>query len=141
MEKKWEGSEKVWDGLIRHIAPLSGFENANLIEIKPGYCLFSIKVQKEMLNLYGRMHGGAIFTLCDVASGMATYAYSVSNVTLQGNINYIKGIPVDSTIFVCCKTIHKGRQTAVNQVEIKNEKGTILASAQFTMFITGEVRE
>ena len=92
-----------------------------------------------MLNLYGNMHGGAIFTLCDIAAGIATYAYEVSNVTLQGNINYIKAVN-SGTIYVKCITEHKGRQTAVNHVDITNEDGKLIATTTMTMFITGELK-
>ena len=129
-------NDVVWQGILRHIQPLSGFEKAKLIEVTPGYCKYSIEVQPTMINLYGNLHGGVIFTLCDIAAGMATYAYEVSNVTLQGNINFEKAVQ-SGTLYVECKTEHKGRQTAVNCVHITDEAGRNIASAMMTMFIVG----
>lgn len=87
-----------------------------------------------MLNLYGNLHGGFIFSLCDIAAGMATYAYEVSNVTLQGNINFLRGVN-SGTIFIEANAIHKGGKTVINQVEIKDEAEHLIASASFSMFL------
>ena len=82
--------EKVMEGIRAHIQELSGFDQIELLEIEPGHCLYSIKVTEKMLNHYGAVHGGALYTLCDISSGMAAYAYGVKNVTLSGNINYLR---------------------------------------------------
>lgn len=132
--------ESIMEGIRRHIQPLPGLEKTQLLEISPGHARISIEVTPESLNLYGSLHGGFIFSLCDMVSGMATYAYEVTNVTLQGNINFLKGVN-QGTIFVEANTVHIGRKTAINQVTITNEAGTQVVSASFSMYITGEVKE
>lgn len=130
--------ESVWNGILEHIRPLSGFEYAKLLECRPGFSRFSIEAGETALNLYGKVHGGFLFTLCDIAAGMATYAYEVSNVTLQGNINFVKGAG-KGILYVECNTVHKGRTTAVNEVKITDENGRLICTGTFSMYITGEL--
>ena len=132
--------DKVMQGILAHIKPLNGFENVILEKIEPGFCSFSIEVSEDMLNLYGNMHGGVIFTLCDIAAGMSTYAYEVSNVTLQASINFVKAVNAGK-VHVTCRTEHKGKSTAVNVVQMRNDKSELIATANMTMFITGAVKD
>lgn len=66
---------------------------------------------------------------------MVTCTYGVPNVTLQAGINYIKGARPGDTVRVEAKTQHKGGQTAVNRVELFNQAGELLATANFTMYL------
>lgn len=124
--------------IMEHIRPLRGFEAAKLLEIKEGYCKFSIQIQESMLTLYGSVHGGVLFTLCDMAAGMATYAYGVRNVTFGSDIHFMKGIS-SGTLYVEGRTMHMGKRTSVCQVGFYDEDGNLLVSSTMSMFILGEV--
>lgn len=128
--------EHIWNGIKRHIHPMGGLEHAVLIDARPGYSKFSIEIPPESINIYGIVHGGFLFTLGDAASGMATYAYETINTTQSGFMNFIKGVkPEDHKLYVECHTVHKGRSTAVNQVEITTEAGQLVAAGTYTMFL------
>jgi len=128
--------EMVWEGIKRHIHPLGGFERAVLIDARPGYSKFSIEIPREAINLYGITHGGFLFTLCDMAAGMATYAYGIENTTQQASISFLKGLPLETgKLFVECRSAHKGRSTVVNRVEITTQSGALAVVGTFTMFL------
>lgn len=128
--------EKIWEGIKRHIHPIGGFEHAVLIDARSGYAKFSIVIPKEAINIYGIAHGGFLFTLCDMAAGMATYAYEVENTTQQASISFLKGIPLETgKLYVECRSAHKGRSTVVNRVEITTESGILVVVGTFTMFL------
>ena len=132
--------EKVMEGVRAHIQELSGFDKIELLEIEPGHCLYSIEATEKMLNHYGAVHGGALYTLCDIASGMAAYAYGGKNVTLSGNINYVR--PAGATkLVVECNALHKGTTTVVQDVTVKDEDDKLFCTARMTMYIIGEVEE
>lgn len=126
--------EEIMEGIKRHLLPLSGVENAKLLEVWPGHAKISLDISKGALNLYGNLHGGFIFTLCDITSGMAAYAYEYSNVTQHGNIDFLKGIS-SGEIFVEANAIHKGSRTVVNRVIVTSKEGVLLASGSFTMYL------
>lgn len=122
----------VWEGIIRHANPIK-CDDVKIIEVEPGYAKISMPVDENNVNAYNIAHGGALFTLCDMASGMATYAYEVANVTLEANINYIKGAK-KGLIYAESRVIHKGGKTAVTRVDLTNEEGELLAIGTYTMF-------
>ena len=126
--------EEIMEGIRRHILPLSGIEKACILEVSPGHARISIEITDKALNLYGNLHGGFIFTLCDIASGMAAYAYEYSDVTQHGAVDFLKGIR-RGTIYVEANAIHKGAKTMVSRVEVTSEEGILLASGDFTMFL------
>ncbi|WP_367567483.1 PaaI family thioesterase [Lacrimispora sp.] len=126
--------EEIMEGIRRHILPLSGLEKAELLEIEPGHAKISIQVPKTALNLYGNLHGGFIFSLCDITAGMATYAYEYSNVTQHGSVNFMKGFK-EGLLYVEANAIHKGSRSVVNRVEVKSEDGKVIAAGDFTMYL------
>lgn len=134
--------DKIWKGIVSHIHPLGGFERAVLIDARPGYSKFSIEIPPESINIYGVVHGGFLFTLCDTAAGMATYAYEVANSTQNASINFLKGITLeDHKLYVECRSVHKGRSTVVNQVEVTTESGRLAAVGTYTMFLLKPIGE
>ena len=49
---------EIMDGILRHIHPIGGIENARLLEVSPGHAKLSMEITQEALNLYGNVHGG-----------------------------------------------------------------------------------
>lgn len=134
--------DKIWKGVLSHIHPLGGFERAVLIDARPGYSKFSIEIPPESINIYGIVHGGFLFTLCDTAAGMATYAYEMTNTTQQASINFLRGISLEERkLYVECRAAHKGRSTVVNRVEITTESGKLAAVGTFTMFLLQPIED
>ncbi len=131
-------SDAMWQGILKHIDP-NHITDMDILDIRPGYAYVSLKTDNSNQNLYGYTHGGTIFTLCDLASGMAVYAYGVTDVTLQGSINYLKPAICD-IIYAEATTARKGNRTAVTRVEVTDANKELLAIATFTMYITSEIK-
>lgn len=125
---------EIIEGIHRHIQAIGGLEKAEILEASPGHSKITIEVTKEALNLYGNAHGGFLFSLCDQAAGMSTYAYEVANVTQAGNIQFLRGVNA-GRIYIESNAIHKGRKTVVNQVNVTDEKNRLIATATMTMFL------
>ena len=59
---------EIMEGIRRHIQPIGGQENLNILEVEPGHVRLSIELTEACLNLYGNAHGGFLFSLCDIAT-------------------------------------------------------------------------
>lgn len=129
---------EIMEGIRRHIQAIKGMENASILEISPGHARLSVEVIPEALNLYGNAHGGFLFSLCDMAAGMSTYAYEIVNVTQNSSIQFLRGVS-QGTIFVESNAVHKGSKTVVNQVTITDSEGRLLVTAAYTMFLLSEI--
>ncbi|MBM7636706.1 PaaI family thioesterase [Streptococcus saliviloxodontae] len=117
------------------------FENYSLEKMGDGHVLLTTDVTEHSLNYYGNAHGGYLFTLCDQVSGLVAISTGYEAVTLQSNINYLKAGHLGDRLTVEGKCLHNGRTTKIVQVSIHNQKQEQLATASFTMFVTGERKQ
>lgn len=138
MDTKQNIRPEVMEGIMKHIEPLGKLEKAELLEIAPGHARVKIDIEEDALNFYGNLHGGFIFSLCDMVAGMSAYAYEFANVTQQASIHYLHAFQT-GTLYAEGNAIHKGRHTAVIQVSVTTEEGKQIASATITMFFTAPV--
>ena len=103
-----------------------------------GEALLTLKVSDDMYNVYGKIHGGVLFTLSDYAAGSCAYHLGKSVVTLNANINYIKAVTGD-VVIAKAKAVHNGKSTVVVDVETYDRANwNLLSSSSFTMFAIAE---
>ncbi|MFC3928090.1 PaaI family thioesterase [Streptococcus caprae] len=114
------------------------FDNYEVISIESGHVVVSTVVSKQSLNVYGNAHGGFLFTLCDQISGMTVMSTGFDAVTLQSNVNYLKGAKEGDTLTIEGQMIHNGRTTKVVEVTITNKAQQLVTRGSFTMFVIGQ---
>ena len=61
-----------------------------LLEIREGYCRAKIRIDERHSNKIGFIHGGALYTLIDAMSGVASMSLGSAEPTLSANIYYLK---------------------------------------------------
>lgn len=117
------------------IDPITAFDNYELASLEPGLVQLTTTVSQTALNLYGKAHGGYLFTLADQMAGLVTLSLGQTSVTLQANINYLKAVDLNDQLLVEGKISHNGRTTKLVEVTITNQtKGSTACKASFTMF-------
>jgi|SRR5690606_26282582 len=98
-----------------------------------GEAVLRMAVQEQLLNLHGRMHGGAIFSLVDTALGQASHSLfggDAGSMTLESKINYIRGVEAGEV--VChARVLHGGRKVHVLEAKVEQD-GKLVATAQAT---------
>ncbi len=109
--------------------------------LKPGFAEVALKYKKELTQGYGYLHGGVLASLADTAAAFATRTLIEPEdklVTLELKINYIN--PAQSDLRALAKVIHKGRRTAVIDVEVKDKQNRLCAKALVTyvIFVKGQ---
>ena len=119
--------------LSSHIHDIGGFDRVQLAEAECGRVLLKLDVPDTMLNVYGIVHGGALFTLCDMASGLVALTMGMTAVTLDGAIHYLRPAQTGA-LLVEGVNVHGGRRTAVNRISVYDGARRLLATADFTMF-------
>src|SRR4051812_41631863 len=78
-------------------------------------------------NLYGVAHGGALASLEDTAMGVACATLKNRVVTIEMNINYIRGAQPQEAIYAEGKVIHCGKNTMVVEADICDFTGQLVA--------------
>ncbi len=108
-----------------------------LMEVKKGWAKVRLPFNDKLTNAVGLVHGGAIFSPADSAVGMALVGLigrdeNIS--TLEMKINYLKPVK-ESAIIAEAKIVHKGTQTAIGDVDVRDENDALIAKGLATYAI------
>ncbi|SIS12336.1 acyl-CoA thioesterase [Aquipseudomonas alcaligenes] len=104
-----------------------------ILRAENGEAELRMAMQEQMLNLHGRMHGGALYSLIDTALGQASHSLfggEAGSMTLECKVNYIRGVKAGEV--VChARVLNAGRK--VHVLEARVEQGDkLVATAQAT---------
>lgn len=101
------------------------------VEYREGYAKAIMPLNGTQCNIFGTAHGGAIFTLADMAMGAAAIGSGFVCVTLTGNISYIKPGSV-GPIVAEARLLSDSSRVAHFDVDISDANGEQIAKAVFT---------
>jgi uncharacterized protein (TIGR00369 family) len=116
---------------INHFPRLLGIE---IDEIEPGRARLSVEVRKELLQIQGVMHGGAIASLIDTAVAFAILGASEADsrfTTVEMKVNYLSAIR-DGRVIADARLIRDGRRIVVAECDVFDSKGRLAAKGLLT---------
>jgi len=116
---------------------LLGIENVTCTQEE---VVCTMLVTEEMSNRNGVLHGGALMTLADTASGTATFIGSpaeTSNATVEAKTNFIRAVKLGDMVTARCQPIHVGRATSVLQVTMTRGDGKVVGVTTQTHLFLG----
>ncbi len=113
-----------------------------VLEIKPGYARVSMQFKPEMQNIFGMLHGGAIFSLLDEAFQLACNARGEIAVAQQVNTYFLAAANPGAHLIAEAKELNATRKTALYEVLVyeatpDGQLGRKLASAQAMAYRKG----
>ena len=114
----------------------NGFAKYNQIElehIEPDKAVFKINIRQENKNPYGMLHGGAIYTMADQATGTAAHTDGRSYVTQTSAMHFLRN-QAEGVVYATGTVRHRGRSTVLTAVAITGEDGKLIATGEFTFF-------
>ena len=135
--------EPTLDDLIKQgeACPYYRLLNMKIEEVKAGYARLTMKLEEKHLQFLRTVHGGAISSLADSAAAWATVGSVLGSVgakgvplTVEMKINYLA--PVESGRLIAeARVVHKGFTISVSDVEVKDDKGRLVAKSLVTYYI------
>lgn len=91
-----------------------------LLSLGEGSAELRLGMREELRNRGGKLHGGAIFTLVDVAMGLAcsaSHGFDEHSVTLECKINYLRAVG-EGEVLCQARVLHAGRRTLMVEAEV-----------------------
>ena len=104
-----------------------------LIEARPGYAKAAMDITQNHRNGAGIAHGGAIFSLADLAFAVAANSHGKLSLGVAASIAYVKA-GLGSTLFAEAREISLGSKLATYVVTISNDNDEVIASMQGTVY-------
>ena len=84
-------------------------------------------------NSYGMVHGGAIYTMADNATGAAAHSDGRYYVTQTSALHFLRN-QATGTVRASAWVRHRGKSTVLTAVDITGDGGRLLATGEFTFF-------
>ena len=94
--------------------------------VEDGYCRCTLMIDHRHDNAFGKVQGGAIYTLGDLALGIAMSGEDLSYVGLQTSIQYIH-IAKGTQLIAEARIDKKGHKMAFVTVDVTDDLGTLVA--------------
>ena len=109
----------------------------NLVMARKGLAQVQMAVTASHMNVFGAVHGGAVFSLVDTAMGAALVGFleeKETMATVEAKINYIRPV-VSGSITAEAAVLHRGQHTAVLEASVTTSDGVVVAHALGTYLI------
>lgn len=123
-------------------SPLPYLLGIELLEAEPGRALLRLPFSDQLRQSFGQLHGGAIFTLADTASGRAAHSVQPEGkrcVTLEMKINFIRGV-MDEDCLAEGRVIHQGENSLVVEAVVTSASGKLVAKTLATFAVLSKDR-
>ena len=114
--------------------PFAASLGIELLEVEQGRVLAKMRDREKLHNIYGDMHGGALYSMADNLAGIAAASYGYYVTTVNGSIQYLKAVRGVDEILCEARVIKPGKTISVVHVDIWDAKGNLYNTAEFTYF-------
>ena len=104
-----------------------------LESVEQDRAVFRLEIRPESRNPYGLIHGGAIYTMADNATGTAAHTDGRYYVTQTSALHFLRN-QATGVVRATAWVRHRGRSTVLTSVDITGEDGKLLATGEFTFF-------
>ena len=94
---------------------------------------FKLDIRPDSRNPYGMIHGGAIYTLADNATGAAAHTDGRFYVTQTSVLHFLRN-QSEGVVRAEAHVRHRGKSTCLVAVDITGEGGKLIATGEFTFF-------
>lgn len=106
-----------------------------VLDVDMGYARGRTAVTDAILNPYGSVHGGVLYALADLVSGIAACTYGNFASTVNGNVNYLQ--PAMNTGYIYCeaKVVRNGKKVSVYDIRITDDSDNVLETGTFIFYM------
>lgn len=101
--------------------------------VEPDHAVFRLVIRPESRNPYGVVHGSAIYTMADNATGYAAHTDGRFYVTQTSSMHFLRN-QTRGVVRADAHVRHRGKATCLVDVDILGEGGKLLATGEFTYF-------
>lgn len=105
-----------------------------LLEAAAGHARARVRLQPQLENVYGGMHGGCAFTLADTLAGIAAGTYGDRVTTLDASINYMRPVMHTEYLYCTADVQRNGAKISVVRTELADDEGRLLIDGSFTYY-------
>ena len=100
-----------------------------IVEVSTGRAAVKMPITDRLKNGHGTVHGGAIFTLADIAFALASNSHGIPATAINANISYVKSV-TGGTLFAQAEEFSISPKISTYTVKVTDEDGESIAIFQ-----------
>ena len=105
-----------------------------LIEVDDGYGVVEAERKRCGMNPRQTAHGGLIFSMIDVATGVASRACGRMTVTQDASVFFLRPGHNTAKLIAKGRVVKEGRQTGLCEAEVFTAEGVLIAKGTVSVF-------
>jgi acyl-CoA thioesterase len=131
---------RVKEAIFREVErePFAQKFGIKLLDLGEGYSRVEMRFTPDMENIFGLVHGGALFALIDEAFETASNSHGTVAVALNMNITYVSSPPLGSRLVAEAREFSQTQRTAGYDIKVLDERNNLIASCQALVYRKGE---
>lgn len=98
-----------------------------ILEVSEGRAKAKMEIKKHHLNGINIAHGGAIFSLADLAFAVASNSHKTVALSINVSISYLKASVAGETLIAEAKEVSLNPKLATYEVRVTDETNDIIA--------------
>jgi acyl-CoA thioesterase len=104
-------------------AALTGIQ---IVEAGRGYCKARLNIEDKHMNAANVVQGGAIFTLADLAFGVASNSHGQLALAINVNISFLNSVS-SGTLYATATELGEPKRLGAYDVMVTDEQGNTIA--------------
>lgn len=109
------------------------YNHIELESVEPDHAVYRLEIRPESKNPYGVVHGSAIYTMADNATGYAAHTDGRIYVTQTSSMHFLRN-QAKGVVRADARVRHRGKTTCLVDVDVFGDDGKLLATGDFTFF-------
>ncbi len=131
----------VKEAIVRAVAsePFAQNLKLELVSLENGHSVVEMTYDPEVAdNIYGRAHGGAIYSLIDEAFQTAGQTDGTIAVALNVNVTYTASPKPHTRLRAEAQRVSQTKRTAGYHIKVTDQEGLTIATCQALAYCTGK---
>lgn len=124
--------QEVFSAITKHVQS-EGYARKlglNLVEVSEGCAIVEMIPAKDDANIFGMVHGGAIFSLMDEAFQASCNSHGRVAVALDVNVVFHHPAEPGQRLRAESREVHRTNNTGAYEIKVTDENHTLIASCQ-----------
>lgn len=110
------------------------YNGIKVVDIDDNFCAVEGELREETMNPWGMAHGGFVYSLCDVAAGVAVGQSGRHGVTLSGTMYYLRPSK-GKKLRAEGRIIKNGKTVVLVETNTYNDEGVHTARGEFQIYV------
>ena len=129
-----EQKERFFAAFYQNNSLFNAHNDIRLVDVDDRCGIVEVTLTPKGMNPLGTAHGGLIFSLLDVATGVAARSGGRMTVTQDASIYFLRSGKNTEKLTAKGRVVREGRRTGLCEAEVFTDDGTLIAKGSVTVF-------